>query len=65
MPHFINEAFLLFTTKEAIGARTTIPKILNASTIKMEFPLTNGDKPILDLRPQDPKFQEFVRHYCK
>jgi len=31
-----------------------------ASLIKIELPLGNGDRPILEIRPQDPEFQRFA-----
>ena len=35
-------------------------EISRAKLIKIEMPLNNGDRPILEIRPQDPGFQRFV-----
>jgi len=32
----------------------------NAHLIKIELPLTNGDTPVLEIRPQEPSFRSFA-----
>ena len=61
---FINEATVSFSTSPRwfnpnypAGAPG---EALKAKSILVELPLANGDKPILELNPQDPSFKQFV-----
>jgi hypothetical protein len=64
-----NEAILKFSRKPKDPAESLITMldsvgitddIDGAKLMRVELPLTNGDRPIVEIHPQDPVFQSFI-----